>query len=267
MSRAQPPPLPRRRPSGRGKTPSIGLGIRLYQAVCFFALAVIFLIELQRGIGLTSILVFLVGILAILSRLRMGPFLVLFVLTAAYGLRAVRAVMMARFEPYLPTEIEIHPVDLLLSLTMLIFFIAHYRLQALQLNVVPIDMRRILPHSRRKRPEQRSVRLVAAMEIIFLLLGAMCVTMLVAAIWRWTVQRGVWVGFNPRLGQLIWLIWILVFTAIVLRLLLRLTRRWQMKRDEAQLALQDVLWRQTRREQSRVHSWMAWAELRRGNRH
>src|SRR5437667_4927184 len=52
-------------------------GVREYQVLCLFALGVIFLIDLQQGNTLLSMLLLMIGLLSVLSRMRIGPILFL----------------------------------------------------------------------------------------------------------------------------------------------------------------------------------------------
>jgi hypothetical protein len=82
-----------------------------------------------------------------------------------------------------------------------------------------------------------------------------------------------WPEYQARLSvgvlaELLWrgraLLWVLgvgvLFVSGVLSYL-----AWNPKRRaEAEVFLQDTAWRETRREQRRINSWLVWARLRRG---
>ncbi|HMF16482.1 MAG TPA: hypothetical protein VKE98_04710, partial [Gemmataceae bacterium] len=54
-------------------------GIRQYQLLCLLGLGVTFLADLQDGVLLLSMLILMVGLFGVLSRLRLGPILVVLV--------------------------------------------------------------------------------------------------------------------------------------------------------------------------------------------
>ena len=70
----------------------------------------------------------------------------------------------------------------------------------------------------------------------------------------------------PALWHLALLLWSFsLFLIVVFGVIAYLGQR-RLTPDEAELYLQDELWRQTRREQSRLNRWLAWAVQRRKRR-
>jgi hypothetical protein len=72
-------------------------------------------------------------------------------------------------------------------------------------------------------------------------------------------QLDVW---PQRLLRLVALIWLLAVGMLVIGACLAQWRRRQMDATAARMLLQDSLWRETRREQSRVFRWLAWRRNR-----
>jgi hypothetical protein len=183
--------------------------------------------------------------------------------------------------------------DLLLAGAVLAYVAGHYRLQALVRFLFPRDPRRpATPAARARRPharvpEQRSPGLASQGELLWLLLALPTWALLGVVAYRLLVPNEPLALFGDELepsgleayqyqglltlqvlGEILWrgraLLWVLgvgvLFVSGVLGYL-----AWNPKRRaEAEVFLQDTAWRETRREQRRIDSWLVWARARRG---
>lgn len=242
-------------------------GVLHYQVLCYVALGAIFLAELQRGALLSSLLVFLVGLLATLTRLRVGPMVLLVALAFTPLLRQY----VRRQFGFVPSgDGLLRPEDVLLCGAVLAFVVAHYRMQALVLNVFPVDPRRRKAEPggflRRGRvvPLKRAPRLVTPTEVGLLLLGLPVCALLAQALWAVFGRPREILGLRPEVGRLIVVAWVLGLGLLVARALLRTWEFRQLGPEAATLFLQDTLWHETRREQRRVNRWLSWRRIRQG---
>ena len=114
-------------------------GIRQYQMLCLLALGVTFLADLQDGILLLSMLVLMVGLFGVLSRLRLGPILLVLVVAGEQLGRqfAWRRLQLPQVSPLQRIGLN----DLVLAMGVLAYVMAHYRMQGLMLNILPRDPR------------------------------------------------------------------------------------------------------------------------------
>ncbi len=108
-----------------------------------------------------------------------------------------------------------------------------------------------------------------------MLLASVCVC-LAQLLWTWISTRSASLEIAqirksfPFIASELWhlalLLWCFsLFLIVVFGLIAYLGQR-RLTADEAELYLQDELWRQTRREQSRLNRWLAWAVQRRKRR-
>src|SRR5205823_2396745 len=106
-----------------------------YQVLCLVSVVAIYLVDLRHGYHLAGLLVPLVGLLGILSKLRVAPLLLLAVLAAAH---VVRGFSFRQFEmPWRPLQLE----DVALCAAVLAYVAGHYRLQGLEVHLLPLDPR------------------------------------------------------------------------------------------------------------------------------
>ena len=244
-------------------------GIRQYQMLCLLALGVIFLADLQDGVLLLSLLVLLVGFFGVLSRLRLGPILLL-VLVAAEQL--ARQFAWRRLQlPYVAPLQRIALNDLVLAMGVLGFVLAHYRMQGLMLNIVPRDPRlRVGPGRWFRRPKvlthRRPGGLVTPVEIGWFILCLPLWVLVAQLLWAWLGLPRVIVGLAPGPVRIILAAWVVGVGILLTTALLNLWRRRQSHPEVAALFLQDVLWKETRREQRRLNRWLAWSRLKRDGR-
>lgn len=246
-------------------------GVAVYFVIALAGLAAVLLLQQAQGIGLPSLLLFCVGLLGLLARLRLGPFLFLGVLAASqfshqalmdgYGWRAQWAQ---------PT------VNLLLLLqagAVLTFLVANYRLLALTSNILPVDHRlkqeteEPLPYYRRPVLKcQRDPQHVNSGELGLLLLSIPLWALVAQLLWMgialpWNIAQ-----LSLPVGRLLVVLWVVVLLALPVLAGLHYWRLRLLSREEAAMMLQDILWQETRREQRRTNRFLAAERLRRVER-
>jgi hypothetical protein len=237
-----------------------------YAVVCLGALAVIFLIEVQRGIRLTTPLLLAMGLAGVLVRLRGGPILLLVTLTAGFVLEQYQVEGLGWRWYVRPRAFQVS--DVVLCGAVLTYVASQYRLQALTRHVFPLDPRRRepvpgRPGKKRLIRRARSARLATAEEAALLLLLVPVPALLAQACWLLLARPWSIFGLPHPVGRLLLLGWALAVGGFVGAALLGHWRSRQMTGEEAELFLQDTLWQETRREQRRLNRWLAWSQLRR----
>jgi hypothetical protein len=250
------------------------VGIRNYTILALAALAGLFLILLQRGFGLLSLLPVVIGLLGVGLNWRMAPVLVLVTVAILYiglepaGLTAKNGVTLRR---------TFRLSDWLLCTALLGYTAAMYRLLGLAQAIFPHDPERLrerhssdtdVPAEPEKEAKPvRNPRLIDSWEIGWLVLALPIWALAAQLCWKW-LPRSTPVALaeyqtQTRTWQGIVFAWILT-----LLLLLAATALWYLGQKrltpaQARLQLQDILWRETRREQQRLAHWLAWCRLRR----
>jgi hypothetical protein len=237
-----------------------------YAVLCLGALAVIFLIEAQRGIRLTTPLLLAIGLAGVLVRLRAGPILLLVTLTAGFALEQHQLTGFGWRWYERPRAFQVS--DVVLCGAVLTYVASQYRLQALTRHVFPLDPRRREPvpgRPGRKRlvRRTRSPRLATPEEGAVLLLVVPVPALLAQAAWLLLARPWSIFGLPHPVGRLLLLAWVLAVGGFVAAALLGHWRSRQMTAEEGELFLQDTLWQETRREQRRLNRWLAWSALRR----
>jgi hypothetical protein len=256
------PPLPPA-PELANRDPPL---LNTYAVLCLGALAVLFLVEVQRGIRLTTPLLLAVGLAGVLVRLRAGPILLLVTLAAGFALEQHRLTGFGWRWYVRPRAFQVS--DVVLCGAVLTYVAAQYRLQGLTRHVFPLDPRRREPVPGRPGKKRiirrtRSARLATAEEAAALLLLVPVPALLAQAAWLLLARPWSIFGLPHPVGRLLLLGWVLAVGGAVVAALLGHWRSRQMTAEEAELFLQDTLWQETRREQRRLNRWLAWSELRR----
>jgi hypothetical protein len=259
---APPSPAPGRDPPAQPPPPFL----HAYALVCLAALAVVFFVETQRGVRLTSPLLLAVGLVGVLTRLRLGPVLLLVTLAAGYLLEQQQYGGLGWRWYTRPRAFQVP--DVVLCGAVLVYVAAHYRLQALTRHVFPVDAHRRepvpgKPGKTRVVRAKRSPQLATAEEVGLLLLLAPAPALLAQPLWQLLARPWRILGLPHQVGRLLLLLWVLAVAGFVVAALLGHWRARQMTAEEGELFLQDTLWQETRREQRRLNRWLAWAELRR----
>jgi hypothetical protein len=279
-------------------------GERHYFFICLAALLVLQLVLLARPLPRWTLSVrtylpllglwpALLGGAGLMLRWRLAPVLVLLALAVLLFLAPSRS---ARD----PVQ------DMLLGAAVLTFVIANYRLQSLQQFVFPRDPRhRALagkPQAPRRKQQGRGIpapaalpgrrragRLVSLEELSFLLVTVMLWVGVAPFCYPFVESEPLPAGYerhwweridNPALQslasgleglvELVWQFrggfWLLGGGVLLASLLLNHLLFRRQSPEEAALFLQDMVWKETRREQRRLNRWLAWARLRQEKR-
>lgn len=155
--------------------------------------------------------------------------------------------------------------DALLSASVLIYLMANFRVLSLVHRSMPDD-----PPPRRKgqpepQPPRRPIELFAERELgIMLGLAAFAVFLGISA-WQLlsSYERGenlggTW-GITQPFARLMLFLWSIGTLTVLTGAIFRHLALQRMSRLQARLLLQDLFWRETRREQERIHRWRRWA--------
>ncbi len=187
---------------------------------------------------------------------------------------------------YLPKDYySFHPLsDPFLCAGTLIYMAGCFRLLSIVLSVFPLDPRRREPAAAAPekkvraalRPilkQRRSGSLIQPREVTLVLISAVACTGAALLVWLWLSSQGEQLSKLQWLGRLeasswraIILIWLVGIGLIVAAGVLSYFGQSSAPRAEAEILLQDVMWRETIREQRRLMSCFAWARLRRQKR-
>jgi hypothetical protein len=238
--------------------------VRNYTLLCLAALLVLTLGLAQLDVGGLALLPLLAGSVAVAACWSIGPPLVLLCLAGVLFVQ-----LRARGRGLLGGAPDSFAADLAISVATLVYVVGQYRLQSLVRFVFPPDYRRRRPRKpaaglRLPPPEQpRSPDLVGQAELLQLALAGLVFGALASAAWGAVVRQRPALGFDTREWQALVLVWsggTLLAVAGAVAGYLRLRRSTP---EEGLVYLQDQMWRQTRREQSRLNRWLAWARLRR----
>ncbi len=258
-----------------------------YTIVSLFALVAITSVLLHIGVGIWCLLPALVGLIAVATHWRAGPQLVLVSLACLLvmhreGLDPYRFLMgfllggresIAFFRDRQAWRDSTIFFDLVLCMGVLAFTVAHYRSLSLAHHIFPPDPRRREPPpaspSRRRKPvsrvveQKRTSATVRQREFVALLVSLPLWAGLAYLLWQLLTDEG---DEFPKPDQSMWhatvLIWTIGAIVAVSVVVLRYMGQYQTTAEENQLFLQDEVWRETRREQSRLNRWLVWARRR-----
>jgi hypothetical protein len=250
--------------------------VRNYFAICLGGLALLFLLLLRRDLGLWSCLPVALGLVGAWQRWRLAP---LMILIAVIVLLIWHEPLgdASRYARRLPRVFQLP--DWLLSIALLAYAAAHYRLQALTHSIFPTDLRRqpVPRHERGISAQQvnsqenvpRQPHPGTGSEIGMLLLALPLCGMAAQLVWRLLPIEG-FINEGPYLRRRVWqgMVggWCVMLILFVGHGILRYLGWQRLTPREARLVVQDTLWQETRREQRRLQYWLAWARLRRKRR-
>lgn len=270
------------------ETPMPDDGIRHYTFLCLLALGLVALAFFLRGVGVLCLLPAAVGALTLMARWRSGALgVLLFVVWLVIAQRwwyfnplfvAERVILGIEnlFQPTgfrhgsgaiaLPPYPRFGIADVLLCAATILYVAGYYRLLSLTNQVFPADPRRLgsgRARHTRLALERRSRELVTAHEI-----GRLAATTPIWLVLAWLCSR--WLenketqdlNIDDSSWQLMVLIWLLGLLFLLASSLVRYLAQGHMRPEEAALYLQDTLWRETSREQRRIHRWLVWARRR-----
>jgi len=240
---------------------------RAYLLLCLAALAGVLLALIDQGAGPGSLMVLLVGLLGVVARLPSAPLFFVVVLATQQIVHHKSYGGLPR-GPFVVVEVS----DVVLCGSVLAYVVAHYRIQGLVRNVVPLDPRRREGPPRwhfwrfywlpRQAPERRSARGVSFHEVPVLLLTLPAAALGAELVWAHLTPPRRMLELPAPLWRMLVLAWGLGVALITVAAALQQWKRRRMSPEEAALLLQDVLWSETRREQRRINRWLAWAHVR-----
>jgi hypothetical protein len=251
------------------ETPLPKVTLLHYRLICWACLAGMFFACFEQGQIFRGALLILVGMVSLLLSLRAAPGLLMFafgasILAEAWAMGGMGLLQRA-FEP----------IDLLLPACMLGYIVAHLRLTALTQQLFPDDPRprpfdaagRRFPGAEEEGPPtlptKRGVETLHAEEIVWYVLSLLSATIAAQAASFLINLRWQYSGITPRFFRLVIVAWLLAGSMLFVGTVLRLWRRRRMTRDEGLLLLQEELWGDLQRDQSRLVRWQSWARNRR----
>jgi hypothetical protein len=234
---------------------------------------------IERGGGLSALFPLIVGMLALILRWKGAPMylvpsVVWVIWAAARGLDLFSSVLYTiGYTPATKDSFEWQPLaDGAICAGVLLYSAACYRLQGLLVNLFPVEPRRY-PSSvgmrRGVRPKprpRRSANLVSGPEIARLLMLAAGSTATAFLFWFWLESQKFRQERSPEQWRAMVLVWLFGVGLIIVVSVFGYLGQRRMLPDEAALYLQDIVWRETPREQRRLTAWLAWARLRRKKR-
>ncbi|MBI3409766.1 MAG: hypothetical protein HY040_15605 [Planctomycetes bacterium] len=238
-----------------------------YRVMCSFCLGVIFLAQMQQGLFLGNILVLLVGILGLMSRMRIGPILLLVFFA---GVQMNHKALLTRGLAASQTEnlqLQIH--ELALCAAVFGYVVGHYRLQSIWHNLWPVDPRHPEGPRRRFDPRQqqspvrepRPSQQITPLELARFVVSLPVWILLGTLIWGVLNQRWELFGLPQPLVRIVILVICLGVVSFGVRMGLGFWRHRRRDHAAARLFLQDVLWNETRGEQRRLNRWLAWLKI------
>jgi hypothetical protein len=234
-------------------------GVRAYMLLCLVSLLVITVILVQYDIGYLALVPLLAGSVSSMAGWVIGPPVVIG--TVVWLLVMTNITLRGLL-------VENFVVDWLLSIAVVAYTAGHFRLMSLKRHIFPPDPRRRLPRGRTlpgvplppveqpRPPELPEVseagRLAAA---VFLAAG------LATLLFESVRNEEPALGFTRPEWTALVLVWVSSVVIISVALALAVARIYRQGPEEAMMYLQDQVWRQTRREQSRINRWLVWARL------
>ena len=253
---------------------------RHYSMLCLLMLLVLTVLLVERVPDAWSALPLLFGTAFLVIRWREGPAVVLFLvawLLAAENLygdppTVFRILLLKGFRTFAHYA-RTSPAfdDFLLAGAFLLYAASHYRYLGFVRHVFPLDPRQRpyggLASAERRRlleePQRRSQETMTPRE--FGLLAAVVPLWLggAALLWTWALaeQRPSYV-FDDVLWSALKLLYLFGVPLLIFRAVLIYANQRQASHDENLMYLQEQVWRETRREQSRTNRWLTWARLR-----
>lgn len=288
------------------KKPVFDQGAKFYLLICAAALGLMVLPLLAYGMREWSLILPMVGGLALVLRWRSGPFLFLagflwYILAAImsvtplgllqYIFQAIPRMIMGYRVRYFGSDwaerlFHASPViDFLLCFSVLIYLIGHYRFLGITRNIMPVDRRQKSRYQSLKRKgtrkrlepyeEARSSDLVQPQEGLSILFSGLIVVAVAQFVLLWLNARDADIdldrltrqGFSFRMQREAWqfltLIWVGGLLLFLIFSLIGYLSSRRITLEEAELMLQDDLWKDTRREQSKIQRWITWGNKRR----
>jgi hypothetical protein len=253
-------------------------GARRYLLVGLAALLGLTLSLAEKRHGLWSLAPLILGAAALVGRWRGGPPLVVACVTVLLVARGMNIDPLTLLLALVPGNIESLPsrpfsgtgidlADLGIGAALVAYAAAQFRLQGILGHALPPNVRPRMPREEQGEPAYRrpveSGSLGEMSGLLLMLVGApAAAVLLLAGITRTRPPF----GLDGRLWRPILLLWLAGLTALLVSVGLRVLGWMQASPEAHRLYLQDVLWQETRREQTRINRWLTWARLRRQRR-
>jgi hypothetical protein len=254
---------------------------RPYLVLCVLMLLALTALLGERVPDVWSALPLAFGVAFLVIQWRDAPALVLLlvaVLLASEGVPGgppgvVQRLLLHGFHSYAGVFARSRPLfdDFLVAAAFLVYAASHYRLVGLMRNLFPLDPR-VRPYgglrlAERRRlqeePQRRSTDTVTAREYGLLAVAVPLCVGGAAWLWPWTIAGDEYLHSSESIVvSLLKLLYLFGVPLVVFRAALVYTIRCRAGGDESLLYLQEQLWRETRREQSRANRWLTWARLR-----
>ena len=221
--------------------------VRNYMLFCLGALFLLVVCLTDRGLDWWCLAPASIGCLTLLAQWRHGPPLVLLSLAGLLGMPGPRYV-----RGYPSGSLFQTPsfMDLVLCFVVLAYVLGHYRLLSLMRSIFPAESRR------------RSADLVTPWEMASLGVVLPIWSGLAVMIWAWLMEGEPPLDMSPLVWRVVRIVWTVLGLLATTGIVVHYVRLTTATPEESILYLQDELWRQTRREQSRLHHWLTWARLR-----
>lgn len=256
--------------------------IRQYSLACLLALVVILVLLLEMGLGEWSLFVVALGCICLLLQLRFGPPLFLMsllcILLAQGGgvgvLELIRSLSQGRSRPArMGTELTLSTVALVVP--VLVYLVGSYRLLSLTKNLFPVippprpayrSFRLLRPRSDSRSDvapsECRPMTAVEQREIPMLVVSGLAWAVLGWLLWLWLSRQYPLAGFGEVSWRGLILVWLLGMGLVLSSAGLAYLSHALAGTEASAIALQDQLWLETRREQSRLNRWLVGSRLR-----
>lgn len=225
-----------------------------------------------------------IGWTILADRLGLDPFMML-VQVLLVPLSAIARRQLYFFRGFLQPRLtdSLPALDVLFCAAVLVWMASYFRLLSVTWTIFPIDRRRMRsPGQRRLDLEElahrRRAEPAGGEEIAWLLMTSALCAVAAQLVLRWLARRNsmidlgplsagvAYVDLNAGLWQTIVLMWLFGTVLLVVTGVLGYLGQRRMTPAEAELYLQDQLWRQVRREAARTSRWLAWAEQRAAKR-
>ncbi len=115
----------------------------------------------------------------------------------------------------------------------------------------------------REEPQRRSPETLTAKEFGLLFLAVPLWISGAALLWQWTMaEQPRRYDFELVLAAALKLLYLFGLPLLLFRAGLSYAKQCRASDTESRMFLQEQLWRETRREQSRANRWLTWARLR-----
>jgi hypothetical protein len=244
--------------------------VRNYTLISLLALVVVLLVLLEKGCGEWSLAPVALGCVSLLLHVRFGPPLVMLALVWLLLANSWRAdpirVIVSATRNRVTQGIDSSGQDLsevALAGAVLIFTLGFYRTQSLVYHLFPIDSRlrrRRLPNA--GHLEKRSLESVESLELPLLVGAGFIWSFLAWIFWQWLIVQRPRLGFEVPFWRGLVLFWLVSMGLVLTLAVLAYLAQAGAGPEANAIYLQDQLWQQTRREQSRINRWLTWARLR-----